>query len=122
MWVQTALSRALLAILGLYAFAVRMGYFYSAYHFTDGSKKAKYRILWVPVVAHGIYDTIALSSTLSEKTAAICMLVLIVFCIFMHKYAKKKLVAMVEKDKNENATMIANNNSDAPDGIFGDRM
>lgn len=122
MWVQAALSRALLAIPGHYAFAVVMGYFYSVYHFTDSSKKAKYRILWVPVVAHGIYDTIALSSTLSEKTAAICMLVLIVFCIFMQKFAKKKLVAMVEKDKNENATVIANNDSDAPDGIFGDRM
>ena len=106
MWVQAALSRALLAVPGHYAFAVMMGYFYSVYHFTDSSKRAKYRILWVPVVAHGIYDTLAFSSSFSETTAAICMLILIVFCIFMHKYAKKKLVALVEKDKIGNDERI----------------
>ena len=102
MWIQAAFSRALLAVPGHYAFAVLMGYFYSVYHFTDGSKKAKWRILWVPVVAHGIYDTLAFSASLSDEVAAICMIVLIIFCILMHKFAKKKLVALVEKDKYEN--------------------
>lgn len=107
MWVQAAVSRALLAVPGHYAFAVLMGYFYSVYHFTDSSKRTKYKILWVPVVAHGIYDTLAFTSSLSEVTSVVCMLVLVGFCIFMHKFAKKKLVALVEKDKNENSIGIA---------------
>lgn len=107
LWVETAVSRALLAVPGHYAFAVLMGYFYSVYHFSDRSKKAKWRILLVPVVAHGIYDTIAFSSSLSEYMAAGCMVVLIAFCIVMHKAAKKRLVSLVEKDKDENTTGVA---------------
>ena len=106
-WIGTAISRAFLSVPGHYAFAVLMGYYYSVYHFTDHSKSTKYKILWVPVIAHGIYDTIAFTASLDESLAAICMLVLIIFCIRMHKYAKKKLVALVEKDQTDNTTGVA---------------
>ena len=106
-WVGTAISRALLSVPGHYAFAVMMGYYYSVYHFTDHSKSTKYKILWVPVIAHGIYDTIAYSASIDESLAFVCMAVLIFFCIRMHKYAKKKLVALVEKDKIDNTTGVA---------------
>ena len=105
-WVETALFRAFLAVPGHYAFAVLMGYYYSVYHFTDHSTSTKYKILWVPVVAHGIYDTLCESASIDESMAAICMLVLIFFCIRMHKFAKKRLVAMVEKDKAGDTTMV----------------
>ncbi len=105
-WVETAISRALLAVPGHYAFAVLMGYYYSVYHFTDHSSSAKYKILLVPVIAHGIYDTLCFSAELNETLAGICMIVLIFFCIRMHKFAKKRLVAMVEKDKAGDTTMV----------------
>lgn len=105
-WVGTAISRAFLSVPGHYAFAIMMGYYYSVYHFTKHSMGTWLKILWVPVIAHGIYDTLCFSSSLSDTIAVICMIVLLYFCFRMHKYAKKKLVALVEKDKNENTTGV----------------
>ena len=80
-WVGTAISRALLSVPGHYAFGVFMGYYYSVYHFTDHSMSTRLKILWVPVIAHGIYDTLCFSASLNDTLTVICMLVMIFFCI-----------------------------------------
>ena len=98
-WVTVAISRALLSVPGHYAFAVLMGYYYSVYHFVDHTPKKAVCILLVPVLAHGIYDTLAFSGQVDELIGAIGMLVLIYFCIKMHKLARRKVLAMIEKDK-----------------------
>ena len=103
-WASTAISRALLAVPGHYAFAVLMGYFYSVYHFVDDSPKTAVCILLVPVLAHGIYDALAMSGIVNEYVGGIAFLVLIYFCIKMHKAANKKVLALIEKDKNSNYT------------------
>ena len=46
-WVTVAISRALLAVPGHYAFAILMGYYYSVYHFVDHSPKVAACILRV---------------------------------------------------------------------------
>ena len=98
-WVGTAISRAFLSVPGHYAFAVLMGYFYSVYHFVDHSRKTAACILLVPVLAHGIYDSLAMSGMVNEYVGGIAFLVLIYFCVKMHKVAKGKVLAMIEKDK-----------------------
>lgn len=98
-WASTAISRALLAVPGHYAFAVLMGYFYSVYHFVDDSPKTAVCILLVPVLAHGIYDALAMSGMVNEYVGGIAFLVLIYFCVKMHKAANKKVLALIEKDK-----------------------
>lgn len=98
-WVTVAISRALLAVPGHYAFAVLMGYYYSVHHFVDHSKKAAVMILLVPVVAHGIYDAFALSGAVDPYVGGVCFLLLIIFCIFMHRYAKKKINHQIAKDQ-----------------------
>ena len=100
-WVTIAISRALLSVPGHYAFAVLMGYYYSVYHFVDHTPKRAICILLVPVLAHGLYDTFAMSGQVNEYIGALGMLVLIYFCIRMHKLARQKVIAMVEKDKQE---------------------
>ena len=99
-WASTAISRALLAVPGHYAFAVLMGYFYSVYHFVDDSPKAAVCILLVPVLAHGIYDALAMSGIVNEYVGGIAFLVLIYFCVKMHKAANRKVLALIEKDKS----------------------
>ena len=99
-WASTAISRALLAVPGHYAFAVLMGYFYSVYHFVDDSPKTAVCILLVPVVAHGIYDALAMSGIVNEYVGGIAFFVLIYFCVKMHKAANKKVLALIEKDKS----------------------
>lgn len=101
-WVLIAVSRALLAVPGHYAFAILMGYFYSVYHFSDKSSKNRLMVILAPVLAHGIYDALALSGNADPIVGSICAFVLIYFCIKMHKFAYKKIVAQIERDSKDN--------------------
>ena len=99
-WFSTAIVRALLAVPGHYVFAILMGYYYSVYHFVDHSPKVAACVLLVPVLAHGTYDTLAMSGIVSPVIGGISFFVLIYFCVKMHKVAKAKMLALVEKDSN----------------------
>jgi len=94
-WMSVAVSRALLAVPGHYAFAVLMGYYYSLYHFVERSAKNAVSILLVPVMAHGVYDALALSGQVNPVIGGIAFIVLIYFCIKMHKVAQGKLLSLV---------------------------
>ena len=96
----TAIMRALLAVPGHYAFAILMGYYYSIYHFVDHSPKVAACVLLVPVLAHGIYDSLAMSSLVDPIVGGISFFVLIYFCIKMHKFSWKKMMTQVEIDRN----------------------
>lgn len=98
-WVSVAIARSLLAVPGHYAFAVLMGYYYSIYHFVDHSPKVAVCVLLVPVVAHGIYDALAMSSMVNEYIGGVCSLVLIYFCVRMHKVARSKVLALLHHDE-----------------------
>jgi len=100
-WLSTAIARALLAVPGHYAFAVLMGYYYSIYHFVDRSTKTAVCILLVPVIAHGVYDSLAMSGLVNPYIGSISFFVLIYFCVRMHKVAKTKIIAQIERDKKE---------------------
>lgn len=97
-WAAVAVTRALLAVPGHYAFAVLMGYYYSVYHFVNRSPKVAVCVLLAPVLAHGIYDALAMSSMVNPYVGGVGFAILIVFCIKMHKRAYAKVQALVEKD------------------------
>lgn len=98
-WMGVAIARALLAVPGHYAFAVLMGYYYSVYHFVHRSPKTAACILFVPVLAHGIYDAFALSSSVNPYIGGLGFFALIYFCVKMHKYTRNKMLAQIERDK-----------------------
>lgn len=99
-WVGVAVARAFLAVPGHYAFAVLMGYYYSLYHFVDRSPSTAACVLLVPVLAHGIYDAIALGGIVNPYIGSVSTLVLVYFCVKMHKFARTKIVAQIERDRN----------------------
>ena len=101
-----AVTRALLAVPGHYAFAVLMGYYYSVYHFVDHSPKVAACILLIPVMGHGIYDALALSGTVSPYLGGISTMILVYFCIKMHKVAKSKVLAQIKKDYESEQSII----------------
>lgn len=101
-WLGVAIARALLAVPGHYAFAVLMGYYYSLYHFVDRSPRTAACVLLVPVLAHGVYDAIALGGIVNPYIGSISTFVLIYFCIKMHKFARTKMMAQIERDRKEN--------------------
>lgn len=100
-WMSVAISRALLAVPAHYAFAILMGYYYSVYHFIDHSTKNAICILLVPVMAHGIYNAIALGSSVNPYIGGVSFFVLIFFCVKMHKVARSKILALIRHDKIE---------------------
>lgn len=97
-WLTTAIFRALLAVPGHYAFAILMGYYYSVYHFVDHSPKVAVCILLVPVLGHGIYDTLALSGLVNPYVGSVSFFILVFFCVKMHRLAKSKVLTMIEND------------------------
>lgn len=101
-WIGVAISRALLAVPGHYAFAVLMGYYYSVYHFIDRSPKMALPVLLIPIAAHGVYDALVLSGQVNPYIGSLSFLILIWFCVKMHKLAKGKMLAMIENDSNKN--------------------
>ena len=102
-WLSVAVTRALLAVPGHYAFAVFMGYYYSLYHFGQKSVKNLLSIFFIPVLAHGCYDAFALTGTVEPVLGGISFILLIYFCIKMHKNARQKITAQVERDRRERA-------------------
>lgn len=107
-WLSVAVTRALLAVPGHYAFAVFMGYYYSLYHFGQKSAKNLLSIFFIPVLAHGCYDAFALTGTVEPVLGGISFIVLIFFCIKMHKNARQKIIAQVERDRKDNFYEILN--------------
>lgn len=105
-WFSTAIVRALLAVPGHYAFAILMGYYYSVYHFVDHSPKVAACVLLVPVLAHGTYDALAMSGIVSPVIGGLSFFVLIYFCMKMHKVAKAKVLALVERDEKCNQQIV----------------
>ena len=105
-WMSVAISRALLAVPGHYAFAILMGYYYSVYHFVNHSSRVAVYILLVPVLAHGIYDALALSGMVNPYIGVLCFFVLIWFCVKMHKKASMKVVALIKKDKEKQGIIV----------------
>lgn len=100
-WVTVAITRALLAVPGHYAFAVIMGYYYSIYHFIDHSNRAAANVILIPVLFHGVYDALALSGAANPYLGGISFFVLIYFCIKMHKIARAKIVEHIKQDKRQ---------------------
>ena len=102
-WFSVAVTRALLAVPGHYAFAILMGYYYSIYHFVNHTPKIALCVLLVPVMAHGVYDALAMSGLVNPYIGGLSFFVLIYFCVKMHKFAKSKVLALLQKDENKNA-------------------
>lgn len=100
-WLSVAVARSLLAVPGHYAFAILMGYYYSLHHFVSHSDRTAALILIAPVLAHGIYDALAMSGQANPYIGGIAFLVLIYFCIRMHKFSYRKVVAQIQRDKDE---------------------
>ena len=100
-WLSIGIMRALLSVPGHYAFAVFMGYYFARYYFVERSAWNAIRILLVPVLAHGVYDAIVMTMAMNEYLVYPLLVVLIIFCVNMHKVCKKRIMAQAALDKAE---------------------
>lgn len=99
--VSVAVGRALFSVPGHFFFAVVMGYFVSlGYYETSKEKSRMYYILayLAPVMLHGIFDALLMSSTVSEEWAALCLVLFLIFVVWMRRQGIKKIKKLKEKD------------------------
>lgn len=98
-WVSVAFVRSLMAVPGHYAFAVIMGYYYSVYHFVDRSPQVAACIIGIPILAHGVYDALLLTSQVDMALGSSCVIIVIFLLVKLHKYAQRRVVEQIEKDR-----------------------
>lgn len=92
-FVYVAITRAIFAVPGHFFFAVAMGYFLSLAYFSNRSKAVYYLLAYlVPVVLHGIFDGILMST---EVMPALTGVLTLVFLIFVH-YLRKSGIRRIE--------------------------
>ena len=103
-WLSVAFLRSLMAVPGHYAFAVLMGYYYSVYHFVNRSRRTRAMILVAPVLAHGLYDALLMSASVNAALGGICFCGAVYLTYRLHIYARKKVLAMVNTDKQNPLT------------------
>ena len=93
-WMSVALQRAFTAVPGHFCFGVLMGYFVSLAKFVPAQRIWYSALaLIVPVLVHGIYDTILFSMGTSfyEYFDTVLTVVFIVFCFLLWRWASRSI-------------------------------
>ena len=117
-WFQVSVSRALLAVPGHFAFAVAMGYYYSLNHFYGASAPAGTRanIIAVPVLLHGVYDTLAFWSGVSPLFSGLITLALLYFCFKLFRHTRGRIrTEAAENDAIRRILRDADSGEEGPD-------
>ena len=100
-------SRAIFAIPGHFCFGVLMGYYYSlAKFYSMNRKRNKVFILIVPVVLHGLYDSILFIMDVTPAISGVLFIVFLIFCHRMWKYGSKSIQEHLDRDKFHEALKI----------------
>jgi len=91
-WVTTGIGRSLTAIPGHFGFAVIMGYYFSLNHFDRyRSQGAAWKMWLYPVLAHGIYDTVAMLSEVNAELSGVITIAILLFVFRMIKWARARM-------------------------------
>ena len=91
-WVTVGIGRSLTAIPGHFGFAVIMGYYYSLYHFDRYRAPGAGLKMWLyPVLAHGVYDTVAMMADVTPEISGIVSIMIILFCCWLIKQARRRM-------------------------------
>lgn len=103
-WASIGIVRAIFAVPGHYINAVLMGYYYARYHFVNRSFLNLVSILLMPILAHGLYDSIVMNISTNEYLILPMFSLLIFFCVKMHKLCRRRIQAQIELDEQSRWT------------------
>ncbi len=99
-WPLLAIMRGLLAVPAHFFFAVLMGYYYSVARFGHNPKR-NYLMMWaVPVLCHGIYDAVAMTSDVSETAEGLLAIALLLFCNELRKLCQRHIKELLTADQS----------------------
>ena len=100
-WETVAIQRAMFAVPGHFLFAVAMGYFYSLVYFGDVSWRKQGRILWIPVLLHGIYDALLFMVNLGTILSGVLLVAFYIFCFLLFRRGKNSINEHIRRDEND---------------------
>lgn len=104
-WVTTGVGRSLTAIPGHFGFAVIMGYFFSLNHFDRYRAPGAAVKMWLyPVLAHGIYDTVAMMAEVSPQLSGAITVAILLFCFQMVRWARLSMKRHLIADSSDYTT------------------
>lgn len=91
-WVTVGISRSLTAIPGHFGFAVIMGYYFSLHYFDRYRAPLAGIKMWLyPVLAHGLYDWIAMSQMVTPELGGVIAIAILLFCMWLVKWGRKHM-------------------------------
>lgn len=101
-WIAVGISRALLSVPMHYFFAIIMGTFFSLGWF-DRRNRAKYMCaaLLLPILVHGIYDTLCFSISLNEDLSLFILAIFLLAFRYIRRYVKSLTNSMLKLDERQ---------------------
>lgn len=99
-WVAVGVTRALLSVPAHYFFAVIMGAFFALGKFDRRNRRFYYlAALVLPLVVHGLYDTLLFSMDISEALSGSILLLFILCFGYIRRYVKTLVQSMLKLDE-----------------------
>lgn len=101
-WISVGITRALFSVPGHFFFGVLMGYYYSLFRFYPAAgRKVKWLVLGVPILAHGLFDTVLFSVEVLPGLSAALMIAFILLCNSLRKRASRSIAEHLERDSEK---------------------
>lgn len=101
-WIFVGISRALLSVPAHYFFAVIMGAFFSLGWFDRRNRKVYMTAaLIVPVIVHGLYDTLCFSMAIDEDISSYILLAFLLGFRYIRSYVKTLTTSMLKLNETD---------------------
>lgn len=98
-WISVGISRALLSVPMHYFFAIIMGAFFSLGWFDKKNRKIYMTAaLLLPIIVHGLYDTLCFTMVLSENLSFYILITFLLGFRYIRRYVKSLASAMLTLD------------------------
>lgn len=105
-WVTVGLGRSVTAVPAHFGFAVIMGYYFSLFYFDRYRAPGAGLKMWLyPVLLHGVYDWIAMSSQVTPELGGIVGLAILLLCLWMLKNARRHIRTHLTADSLTGSTI-----------------
>ena len=99
-YLSIGIGRAIFAIPGHFCFGIMMGYYYSlAKFYSMNRKRNTILMLVVPILIHGLYDSILFIMNVAPTLSTILFVVFLLSCHKMWQYGSKSIKKHLERDK-----------------------
>lgn len=98
-WMFIGISRALLSVPAHYFFAIIMGLFFALAHFDKRNQKLYLTMaVVIPIIVHGLYDSLLFAMPLNEDLSTIILLLFLVGFRWIRRYAKTLMESALKLD------------------------